>query len=67
VKYADDLVLLMKQEEVLQGMTDRITEIGRCYEMEFNAERTKIMEINGKIIPIKDYGGSATSGQCIIF
>jgi hypothetical protein len=31
VIYVDDLVLLAKEETVLQGMTDRLTEIVRCY------------------------------------
>jgi hypothetical protein len=30
VKYADDVLLRAKDEMVLQGTTDRITEIGRC-------------------------------------
>ena len=30
VKYADDLALLAKEEGVLQGMIDKLTEIGRC-------------------------------------
>jgi hypothetical protein len=34
VKYTDDLMPLAKKETVLQGMTDRPTEIGRCYGME---------------------------------
>ena len=29
VKYADDLVLMAKEETVLQGMIDRLTETGR--------------------------------------
>jgi hypothetical protein len=29
VKYADDLVLMAKEEIVLQGMIDRLIEIGR--------------------------------------
>jgi hypothetical protein len=36
VKYADDLVLLAKEEKVLQGMIDKPIEIGRCYGMEMN-------------------------------
>jgi hypothetical protein len=36
VKYADDHVLLAKEERALQGMIDRLTEIGRYYGMEFN-------------------------------
>jgi hypothetical protein len=30
VKYADDRVLLGKEETVLQGIIDRLIEIGRC-------------------------------------
>jgi hypothetical protein len=45
VKYADDLVLLAKEEKVLQDMIDKLIEIGRCYGMEMNVEKTKIMRI----------------------
>jgi len=34
VKYADDVLLMAKEETVLQGTTVRLTEIGRCYGME---------------------------------
>ena len=30
VKYADDLVLIAKEETVLQGMIDKLIEIERC-------------------------------------
>jgi hypothetical protein len=33
VKYADDLVLLAKEEKGLQDMIDKIIEIGGCYGM----------------------------------
>ena len=46
VKYADDLVLMAKEEKVLQGMIDKITEIERCYGMEMNVEKTKGMRIS---------------------
>jgi len=36
VKYADDLVLLAKEETVLHGMIDKLIEIGSCYGMEMN-------------------------------
>ena len=36
MKYVDDLVLLAKEETVIQGMTDRITEIGKCFGMGMN-------------------------------
>jgi len=31
-------VLLAKKENVIQGIIDRQTKIGRCYRMEFNVE-----------------------------
>jgi hypothetical protein len=36
VKYADDIVLLAKEETVLQGVIDRLTETVRCYGMEMS-------------------------------
>jgi hypothetical protein len=47
VKYADDLVLLAKEETVLQGMVDRLIETGISYGMEMNVEKTKVMKILG--------------------
>ena len=41
VRYADDLVLLAKEEAVLQGMIERIIEIGRCCGMEMNVEKLR--------------------------
>jgi hypothetical protein len=49
VKYADDLVLLAKEEAVLQGMIDRLIEIGRCYGVEMNVEKTKVMSISRQL------------------
>jgi hypothetical protein len=46
VKYADGLVLLAKEKTVLQGMNDRLTEIGTCCRMEMHAEKTKVMRIS---------------------
>ena len=43
MKYADDLVLLAKEEAVLQGMSERLNEIGRCYGTEMKVEKTQIM------------------------
>jgi hypothetical protein len=53
VKYADDLVLLAKEEKVLQDMIDKLIEIGRCYGMEINVEKTKVMRISRQPFPIK--------------
>ena len=41
VKYADDLVLLAKEEKVLQDMIDKLIETGGCYGMKMNVEKTK--------------------------
>ena len=48
VKYADDLVLMAKEEKVLQGMIDKLIEVGRCYGMEINVEKMKVMRISNK-------------------
>jgi hypothetical protein len=45
VKYADELMLLAREENVLQGMVYRLIEIGRRYGMEMNVEKTKVMRI----------------------
>ena len=44
MNYADDLVLMAKEETVLQGMTDKLIETGRCYGMELNVEINKSNE-----------------------
>jgi len=53
VKYADDLVLLAKEEKVLQDMTDKLIEIGECYEIEMNMEKTKVTRISRQPFPVK--------------
>jgi hypothetical protein len=42
----------MTDETVLQGMIDRLTEIGRCYGMETNVEKTKVMRISRQPTPV---------------
>ena len=39
VKYADDLVLMAREETMLQGMIDKLIEIGSCYGMEMNVKK----------------------------
>ena len=46
VKYADGLVLQAREEKVLPGMVDRLSEIGRRHGMEMNVEKTKVMRIS---------------------
>jgi hypothetical protein len=67
VKYADDLVLLAKEEMVLQDMIDKLNEIGRCYGMEMNVEKTKVMRISRQPFPVKLIDRPKTTGECGIF
>ena len=53
VKHADDLVLLTKEEKVLQDMIDKLIEIGRCHGMEMNVEKTKVMRISRQPFLVK--------------
>jgi hypothetical protein len=53
VKYADDLVLLAKEEAVLQGVIERLMEIGRCYGMEMNVEKTTMMRSSKQLFRIQ--------------
>jgi hypothetical protein len=43
-KYADDLVLLSKEETVLQDMIDKLIEIGKWYGMEMNVDKREVRE-----------------------
>jgi hypothetical protein len=52
VKYTDDLVLLAKDEKVLQDMIDKLIEIGKCYGMEMNVKETNIMRISRQPLPV---------------
>ena len=54
MKYADDLVVLAKEENVLQDMIDKLIGIGGCYGIEMNVEKKS--NENFKItIPSKNY------------
>jgi len=52
VASADDLVLMAKEGTVLQNMIDKLIEIGRCYGMEMNVEKTKVMRISRQPSPV---------------
>jgi len=52
MKYEDELVLMAKEETVLQGTIDKIIEIGRCFGMEMNVEKTKVMRITRQPSPL---------------
>ena len=67
VKYADDLVLMAKEEMVLQGMIDKLIETSRYYGMEMNVEKTKVMRISRQPSPvtIKEYCRSILYGSLL--
>jgi hypothetical protein len=67
VKDADDLLLLAKEETVLQGMIDTLTEIGRCYGMEMNVEKNEGSGTLKADIPITDNDRSEATGECGIY
>ena len=52
VKYAADLVLMAKEEIVLQGMIGKLIETGRSYGVEMNVEKTKVMRISKQPSPV---------------
>jgi len=53
IKYADELVLLAKEGNVLQDTIEKLIVIGRCYGMETNVEKTKVMSTARKPFPVK--------------
>jgi len=53
VKYAYDLVLLAKEEAVLQGMIANLTETGTFYGMEMNVEKTKVTRMSRQPSPVQ--------------
>jgi hypothetical protein len=67
VKYSDDLVLLAKEELVLQDMIDKLIEIGRCYGMEMNVEKNGSNENFKTTVSSKTYERPKTTGERGIF
>ena len=43
---------MAKEEIVPQSMTDKLIEIGRCYGMEMNVEKTKVMRVSRQPSPV---------------
>ena len=39
-------------QRVLQDMIDKLIEIGRCYGMEMNVDKTKVMRISRQPLPV---------------
>jgi hypothetical protein len=46
-------VLLAKEDMMLQDMTDKLIETGRCYGMEINVNKIKVMRISRQPFPVK--------------
>jgi hypothetical protein len=55
MKYKDGLVLLAKEEVMLQGTIQRLTEIRLCYGMEITAEKNESNENIMAYISNTDY------------
>jgi hypothetical protein len=66
-KYTDDLVLMVKEEIVLQGMIDKLTDIGRCYGMEINVEKKESHENFKTTIHSNNYDRPKTTQECGMF
>jgi hypothetical protein len=45
-------------------MIDKLIEIGRCYCMEMNVEKTRVMRIFKITIPSKNYDRPKATGEC---
>ena len=67
VKYEDGLVLMAKEETVLQGMIEKLIETGSCYGMEMNVEKNKRNENFKATIPSNNYDRPKTTGECGTF
>ena len=53
VKYADDLVLLAKEETVLKGAIVSLNDIGMCHGMEMCVEVNEVIKISRKSSPVQ--------------
>ena len=54
MKYANDFFVLAKEETMLQVISDRMTETGRCYGMEMNVgEKIGLMRISRQQSPVQ--------------
>jgi len=65
VKYADGLVLLAREEKVLQDMFDKLIETGGWHGMEMNVKKSN--EDFKTSIPSKNYDRQKTTRECGIF
>jgi hypothetical protein len=54
VKCADELVLQVVEEIVIQGMTDALIKVGRGDGVEMNWEKTKVKRISWQPSPVQN-------------
>ena len=66
LKYADDLVLMAKEEKVLKDRIDNLIEIGRCYGRK-GMWKNKRNENFKTAIPSNNYDRPKTTGECEMF
>jgi hypothetical protein len=52
---------------MLEGMIDKLIEIGRCYGTEMNVEKANVMRISRQPSPVKNYDRKKTTGECGMF
>lgn len=53
IKYADDLVVILKTKTELRSMMSRIVEAGNRYGMENNIDKSKVMRISKRKEPLR--------------
>ena len=58
---------MAKEEMVLEGMIDKLIEVGRCYGMEMNVEKTKVMRISRQPSPVTIMINQKATGECGMF
>jgi len=52
---------------VLQGMSDTPMEVGRCYGMEMNVSKTKVLRISRKLSPVQIMVDQKLPVECGMF
>jgi hypothetical protein len=67
VKYTLYLVLLAREQTVLQSVIDRLIETGRWYGNKMNVDEAQVCKNANEAIASTDYDSSKRNGECAIF
>ena len=67
VKYGDDLVIMAKEQRVLQGIIGKLILIGRCFGIGNECVKTKSNESFKTTILSNKYDRRKTDGECGVF